>query len=334
MSAAVLAERRRRRRATRWRALLLAAAAAGAASVQAARYPYCGDTGVWVQILGAGSAALNDRRAGSSYLVWVDNRARLLVNAGPGAALRFEEARAAFADLDAIVFNALRTATSADLPAFLEGSIAGDRRRPLPVYAPPWRPASAPAAVPARTFFERLLGPAGPHPHLAVLLAPAGAAAPYPLTVGEAPRAGGRRWQLGDSAHGVLFRSEHLTLNAKPLQQAGWPAVAWKVRAGGFALVFAGGFGERGDDVSDFAADADALIVDHAITEGARGDALRSHATPGKLGRIAAKADARMMILGHRASATLGRESASRAAIQDHYPGTVLFAADLDCWGM
>ena len=314
------------------RTLLLAAAGAAATSAQAARHPYCGDTGVWLQILGAGSAALDDRRAGTSYLVWVDNRARLLVNAGPGAALRFEEARAAFADLDAIVFNALRPATTADLPAFLEGSIAGDRGRPLPVYAPPWKPTPSTAVTPARAFFERLIGAAGPHPHLAALLAPSGA--PYTLALGEAPKAGGRRWRLGDSTHGVFFRSESLTLNAKPIQHAGWPAVAWKVRAGGFTLVFAGAFGERGDDVTDFATDADALVVDHAIIEGARGDALRSHATPGKLGRVAAKAGARMIILGHRAVATLGRESASRAAIDDHYQGTVLFAADLECWGM
>jgi len=55
---------------------------------------YCGLEGNWIQILGSGGAELDDRRAGVSYIVWIDGKAKLLVDAGPGTAVRFDEAGA------------------------------------------------------------------------------------------------------------------------------------------------------------------------------------------------------------------------------------------------
>ena len=66
----------------------LAAWAPGAVAVDA---PPCGETGVWIQILGAGGPELDDTQGASSYVVWLDNRARLLVDTAPGASVRFDE---------------------------------------------------------------------------------------------------------------------------------------------------------------------------------------------------------------------------------------------------
>jgi hypothetical protein len=41
-----------------------------------------------------------------------------------------------------------------------------------------------------------------------------------------------------------------------------------------------------------------------------------------------------MLILAHRTNRTRGRESLSRAAIEDSYRGSVLFANDGECWGL
>jgi hypothetical protein len=51
----------------------------------------CGAQGVALQVLGSGGPELQDQRASSSYLVWDDGRARVLVDAGGGSALRFAE---------------------------------------------------------------------------------------------------------------------------------------------------------------------------------------------------------------------------------------------------
>jgi hypothetical protein len=42
-----------------------------------------------LQILGSGGPAINSERASSSYLLWVDGHARMLVDMGGGAYLRF-----------------------------------------------------------------------------------------------------------------------------------------------------------------------------------------------------------------------------------------------------
>lgn len=274
----------------------------------------CGDRGVWLQVLGSGGPALEDEHAVASYLVWVAGHARLLVDAGSGSALRFGEAGATFADLDAIVFTTLNTRTAVDFPAFVDGlgsarSLPG-RVAPLTVLAPV-DPAESGSGAPA--FFDRMAALYGPFP-------------PRATRIRGVPAVGNRRW--------AAFRSEHLALAAVPVHHGGSPALAWRVTAGGFVLVFAGGFSNQRDVVGDFAKDADALVVHHAIPENARGEVLQRYAKPSKLGRVAAKANARMLVLGHRTERTRGRETASAAAIEAHFDGSVLFAHDLECWGM
>jgi len=68
-----------------------------------------------VQVLGSGGPVADDARASSAYLVWVDGRARALVDIGGGAVLRFAEAGADFRDLDAVLLTHLHADHSAGL---------------------------------------------------------------------------------------------------------------------------------------------------------------------------------------------------------------------------
>ena len=56
--------------------------------------------GIVLQVLGSGGPIADDDRASSGYLVWVDGKARVMVDAGTGSVLRFGEAGAKFEDLD------------------------------------------------------------------------------------------------------------------------------------------------------------------------------------------------------------------------------------------
>jgi ribonuclease BN (tRNA processing enzyme) len=84
----------------------------------------------------------------------------------------------------------------------------------------------------------------------------------------------------------------------------------------------------------EFAKDADALVIHHAIPDNARGAARDLHVTPTQIGQIAAQAGVRMVILGHRMNRTRGRESQSREAIEKNFTGPLIFANDLECWGL
>ncbi|MDT8282339.1 MAG: MBL fold metallo-hydrolase [Gammaproteobacteria bacterium] len=97
----------------------------------------CDASGVWLQVLGSGGPeVIQDSRASSSYLVWLDGKARLLVDAGGGSALNFGKSGADFKDLDAIVFSHFHVDHSADLPVFVKASYFGERTRDLPVFGP------------------------------------------------------------------------------------------------------------------------------------------------------------------------------------------------------
>jgi phosphoribosyl 1,2-cyclic phosphodiesterase len=65
----------------------------------------CGAQGVAVQVLGSGGPELQDKRASSSYLVWENGQARVLVDAGGGSALRFGESGAQMSQLDVLLFS-------------------------------------------------------------------------------------------------------------------------------------------------------------------------------------------------------------------------------------
>ncbi len=283
--------------------------------------PFCGDTGVWIQILGAGGPELDDGQAGPAYLVWIDNQARLLIDIGPGSAANYDKAGADFNDLDAIALTHLHAAHSADLPAFIEGSTGLGRERPLPIFGP----SGSDEFPDTETFVSRLIGPLGAYPHLADFLTYRSTGG-FKVSTRNVPATGRRRW--------ARFGNEHFRLSAIPVQHGVVPTIAWRVEIGDQQIVFAGDFNNAKNVISEFADGADALIVSHAIPENARGEAREEFATPGQIGKVANAAGVRMLVLGHRTNRTRGVESQSRAAIEDEYQGSLLFANDLECWGL
>src|SRR6056297_782871 len=62
-----------------------------------------------LQVLGSGGPELDDGRRSSSYLLWLDDRARVLLDAGSGSSVAFGASGADFADLQAILLSHLHT---------------------------------------------------------------------------------------------------------------------------------------------------------------------------------------------------------------------------------
>ncbi|MFV2090201.1 MAG: MBL fold metallo-hydrolase [Pseudomonadales bacterium] len=283
--------------------------------------PFCGTEGVWIQILGAGGTELDDSQAGPSYLVWIDNEARILIDTAPGSALRYDESGADFNDLDAILLTHLHASHTGDFPAFVEGSAKVGRERPLLVFGP----AGSDDYLDTQSFIGRLIGPMGAYAYLADFLTYRSSAG-YKLNVRNVPATGRRRW--------TRFGNDHFRLSAIPVQHGIVPTIAWRADIGDQSIVFAGDFNDAKGAISDFAHDTDVLVVSHAIPESARGDVREQFVLPSQIGKVAAAANARMVILGHRTNRTRGLESMSRAAIEEHYTDALIFANDLECWGL
>ena len=96
----------------------------------------CGSTGLAVQVLGSGGPELQDKRASTSYLIWDNGRARVIVDAGGGSALRFGESGAQMSQLDVVLFSHFHIDHSGDFPTLVFSSWFEDRKRPLPVFGP------------------------------------------------------------------------------------------------------------------------------------------------------------------------------------------------------
>ena len=79
----------------------------------------CTGNPVAVQVLGSGAPGFVKDRANTSYLLWVGNQAKILVDAGGGAYVRFGQAQAKFPDLSMILVSHLHPDHSSDLPGVL-----------------------------------------------------------------------------------------------------------------------------------------------------------------------------------------------------------------------
>lgn len=304
-----------------WLGLFSLATHAQTASRMIDPTPYCGNEGVWIQILGGGGPELNDDEAQASYVVFLDNRARLLVDAAPGSSYLFDRAGARIGDLEAIALTNVRADRTADLPALVGGGVLAERDRLLAILGP-----DAAGAYPdTETLILRLMGPDGAYPYLASLLEGRGAGG-FRLSPRNVPATGNRRWGG--------FGTDELALSALPVHHGDVPALAWRAEIGDMRIVFAGDLGRVTTQLVEFARDADALIVHHSVPEGVRGDLADRHLAPGQIGRLASEAGVRMVILGHRMNRTRGRESLSTAAIEEHFKGPLIFANDLECWGL
>jgi ribonuclease BN (tRNA processing enzyme) len=96
----------------------------------------CGSAGLTMQVLGSGGPEVEDKRASTSYLIWEDGRARVIIDAGGGSALRFGESGAKMSQVDVFLFSHFHVDHSSDFPALIFSSWFGDRKRALPVYGP------------------------------------------------------------------------------------------------------------------------------------------------------------------------------------------------------
>lgn len=281
----------------------------------------CGHEGITLQVLGSGGPELQDKRAQSSYLVWQNGQARVLVDAGGGSALRFGESGATMSQLDLMLFTHYHVDHSADFPALIKSSWFEDRSRALPIYGP-----SGNDFMPSTTeFVAAFFGDKhGVYRYLSELLVPeqAGSYRMQPHDVGST------------AAPDEVFHGRDLVASTVTVIHGAVPALAWRVDLGGKSIVFSGDTDGEGVALERLAADADIFVADNAVPENATGVERRLHMPPSVIGRIAAGAKVRSLVLSHRMLRTLGREKETEAEIQKSYTGPLAFANDLDCFAV
>jgi ribonuclease BN (tRNA processing enzyme) len=278
----------------------------------------CGAHGIAVQVLGSGGPELQDKRASSSYLVWENGRARVLVDAGGGSALRFGESGAQMSDLDVILFSHFHVDHSGDFAALIKSSWFEDRKRPLAIYGP-----AGNEFTPSTTeFVSDFFGNKGAYRYLSELLVTGkdGSYKMQPHTV------------MGTPAPELAFQSGNLSASSARVIHGAFPALAWRVEIGGKVIAFSGDTNGDGTGLPKVAANADLFIAHNAVPEGVTGVERNLHMPPSVIGEIASQAHVKKLILSHRMLRTLGKEDQTLSEIRKRYSGPVEFANDLDCF--
>jgi ribonuclease BN (tRNA processing enzyme) len=295
--------------------MLVLAVPSGASAQSCAAGP------VTLQILGSGGPAINRERASTSYLLWIDGKARMLVDMGGGAYLRFGESGAKLSDLALIAISHLHPDHVSDLPALLWLSHQV-RKEPLPIVGPSAGtgisgPAGNDVAPDFATFLTRMFDEK--NGAFQVMGAALGAAKGYgvPLKISVA--------DVLKAQPSTVFEGQGLKVTAFGIPHANMPTLAYRVETRDGTIVFSSDQNGTNPKFVDFAENADVLIMHLAIGAGATNPL---HAAPAVVGRIAQQAHVGRLIVSHIGQFDL---DAAIAELKTTYSGPLIIGADLQC---
>ena len=270
----------------------------------------CAGNPVAVQILGSGAPGFVKDRANTSYVLWIGPQAKILVDAGGGAYVRFGQSQAKFSDLSMILVSHLHPDHVADLPGVLwSGRMT--RNDSLPVIGP-----SGNEAAPSfSTFLNRLFDEKN------------GAFQVLGSTMGAGPGV-----HLDASVVDVtkqepttVFDRDGIKVTALGIPHGNLPTLAYRVETQGRSIVFSSDQNGTNPRFPEFAKNANLLVMHLAIGVGANNP---NQALPAVVGRVAQSANPGRLVLSHIAQFDL---DAAVADVKRNYTGPLTVGADLQC---
>lgn len=224
-------------------------------------------------------------RAASSYVVFVEGVARVLVDVGPGAFVRLGEMRVDFKALDTLLLTHLHIDHTGDVPGFVKSrDLTFDEPMTFRFFGPRGgRDYPSTAA-----FVDRLFGAQGAYAYLPKFRNE------LRLQVTDLPT------EPGAPIHEVLREGElHVTSIAVDHDDV--PAVAFRIEHAGHAVVVSGDLASKNDNLARLAAGADLLVYDTAVLDppGSPSKLYDLHTPPRRIGEIAAAAHVKSLLLSH-----------------------------------
>lgn len=262
------------------------------------------------EVLGSGGPEI-DGRASASYIVWIDDKARLLIDAGSGSMLRFEQSGAKLEDLEAIVLTHMHIDHCVDLPSYIKAGYFSKRTEKLPIIGP-----SGNRHFPdIESYLERLFGDDGAYEYMSDVLTPSSDSFQiYPVEI--------------DSESVVHKKFNNFTLDMINVHHANVPAISVRINVEGKSILVSGDTNNKNSALDQLAKNVDLFVAHHAIPEYARGYATKLHMTPSIIANVATKGNVKKVLLTHRMLRTIGNEKESMDVMKKIYKGNVIFAED------
>jgi ribonuclease BN (tRNA processing enzyme) len=267
-----------------------------------------------VVVLGSGGPRAFGR-AGSSYIVLVGGRPRILVDAGPGAFLRIGELELDLDKVDTVLLTHLHIDHSGDLAAFFNArALTSDGPIGYRVFGPD----GAGLFPKASRFVNLLVGEDG--------------AFAYQKTFGARESFTVRDLAISlDSPRTKIVDEDGLVVEEIATHHGDCPSVAYRISYKGLAVVFSGDMDASAlPNLVQLAKNADLLIFNCAVLDppDSPSQLYDLHTPPRKIGEAVRDSGVKSLLLSHLAPDVEGHEAAVRKSIRAYYAGPVAFASD------
>lgn len=280
----------------------------------------CQKQTVSLQVLGSGGPFGASKRASTSYLIWLNQKSRFMVDIGGGSFLRFNEAGGLASDLEWIGLSHYHPDHTSDLPAFFWSSRVHKRDQPLQFSGP----AGNDTTPSLTSFLDSLMhAETGAFPGLNQLK--------NSLVLKSVDT------QLTKPTE--VYHKGNVQITALGVPHGNIPTVAYRIDVGSSSIVLASDQLGTNKQFIKFAKGADILIMHLVISEGASKPATLFHAKPTVIGKIAKEINPKTLVLSHISK--LGNAhplanyfsdenlAGSIADVKSIYKGDLILAKDL-----
>jgi len=307
------------------------------------------ERGLSVMVLGSGGpAAHRTGRASAGYLIFVDRKPRILLDAGGGTYQRLAASGADIKDLELVLLSHLHIDHTADLSSIIKTMYFHNRaaktyrKTPLEIIGPgangkPFPPRftnANSAQYPATSEFI------DGHYHINT------GVQRYLHVFAPAISGGEFHYSTKDVVSDVtlpmqtVYDKAGLVIKAVGVVHGPVPALAYRIEYKGKVLVYSGDTSSASDNMISLAKDADLLIYDTAVMDdlpnGPQDKVFFAlHTTPTRMGQVAARAGARVLVLSHITPVTGPRLAQVKKRVESQgYRGRIDVARDLGIFNL
>jgi len=272
-------------------------------------------------VLGSGGPGAAGRAA-SSYLIFIDGDARILVDAGPGSFARLGEAKASLSDTDIVLLTHLHIDHVGEIPGLFKARAVSASG---PIIFNVWGPTGSPgkgedAYFPGtRQFLQLLFGPKGAFAYLNDF------AAPITLHGHDIPAS------FEHAAPLEILKQDGLRVTAIAGHHGDAPSVIYRIEHSGKSVTFSGDIDAQGlPALRSIAKSTDLLVFNTVVLDPPGSPAIlyTLHTPPRAIGQLAKEVGAGALLLSHISPAVDESQRAVLDSIRLNYAGGVTFATD------
>jgi ribonuclease BN (tRNA processing enzyme) len=280
-------------------------------------------------VLGSGGPIAMRRRVSSGYVLSIDGKPRLLVDAGGGTFERIGQSGLDISSLEQILLTHMHIDHTSDLAAIIMDLYMNDRKRPIAVTGPMGRagnddaPENASPQPGVSEFVRLLFGPRGAWRYMNTFEG-------FEIRVRDTP-SDIRERAIYTIPVDPALEDLDVTVYSVAVPHGMMPSVAYRVDCGTESVVFSGDISTSTASFIALAKDCSLLVHDFALPEGDVPNG-KLHAKPSPVSYTAQRSGAKRLLLTHVMPRMESALEPSLAVVRSEYSGPVEVARDLETY--